>query len=185
MDSNLQAIFAAHAGEIKQLTEKAEQNDALAQYELGYCYCFGEDVEPSYEEAVKWFRRAAEADVPQAMYHLGECYFYGHGVEKDVDEARHWYKLASVYDCMEAVDAIRFDLHYEYVGDGISCDLIAIFKKAEEGDAEAQWNVAWWYDNHPDVLNAESEAERWYRISAENGYTPSHGEDLTEAKGCL
>ena len=33
---------------------------ADAQYELGTCYEFGKGVEQSYEQAIRWYRKAAE-----------------------------------------------------------------------------------------------------------------------------
>ena len=39
---------------------EAEQGNAEAQYNLGYCYVFGEGVDQDYAEAVKWYRKAAE-----------------------------------------------------------------------------------------------------------------------------
>ena len=38
----------------------AEQGEADAQYNLGNCYAFGDGVEQSYTEAVKWYKKAAE-----------------------------------------------------------------------------------------------------------------------------
>ena len=38
----------------------AEQGYAEAEYKLGDCYKYGSGVEQSYEEAIKWYKKAAE-----------------------------------------------------------------------------------------------------------------------------
>ena len=49
----------------------------------------------SYEEAVKWFKRAAEAGHAKAQANLGLCLFYGQGVERDVKQAIGWFVKAA------------------------------------------------------------------------------------------
>ena len=54
--------------DIQELTEKAVQGNADAQYSLGRCYLEGEGVEQDYKQAVIWYTRASEQghhnDVP-------------------------------------------------------------------------------------------------------------------------
>ena len=45
---------------------EADQGDADAQYNLGVCYEKGRGVTQSYDEAVKWFRKAAEQGYSRA-----------------------------------------------------------------------------------------------------------------------
>ena len=45
---------------IYELTLKAEQGDAVAQFNLGVKYDNGQGVPQDYAEAVKWYRKAAE-----------------------------------------------------------------------------------------------------------------------------
>ncbi|MCX6909586.1 MAG: tetratricopeptide repeat protein [Verrucomicrobia bacterium] len=72
----------------------AEQNDAVAQYNLGWRYADGRGVPMDKAEAVKWYRKAAEQGHPDAQAHLGYCYYMGTGVEKDWAEAYKWEDLA-------------------------------------------------------------------------------------------
>jgi TPR repeat protein len=52
---------------IKWLKKAAEQGDAEAQYNLGFCYGNGEGVEKSFTEAVKWYKKAAEQGHEEAI----------------------------------------------------------------------------------------------------------------------
>ena len=58
------AINAYEKGDYKTavhiFTKLAKQGSAEAQFHLGVCYENGLGVKQSYEEAVKWYRKAAE-----------------------------------------------------------------------------------------------------------------------------
>lgn len=79
---------------LKELVAKAEQGDANAQDTLAARYEYGNGVEQSYEEAVKWYRKAAEQKHPDALFRLAHCYEYGNGVEQSYAEAVKLYKVA-------------------------------------------------------------------------------------------
>ena len=49
----------------------------------------------SYEEAVRWFRRAADSGNAEAMCRLGRCYYWGKGVAKSDEEAVSWFRRAA------------------------------------------------------------------------------------------
>ena len=73
---------------------KAEQGDAEAQLNLGYCYTNGIGVPLDMEEAVKWYRMSAEQGNAEAQLNLGECYANGDGVLQDKEEAVKWYRMS-------------------------------------------------------------------------------------------
>ena len=71
-----QTLFAEsvadQVAEASKLRKAAEQGDAKAQYELGWCYSTGEDgITKSDAEAVKWYRKAAEQGHAVAQFKLG------------------------------------------------------------------------------------------------------------------
>ena len=55
----------------KWLRKAAEQNVAVAQYNLGVSYENGRGVAKDEVEAVKWYRKAAEQNHAAAQYNLG------------------------------------------------------------------------------------------------------------------
>src|ERR1035437_2766104 len=92
-----QAADARHdyATELKLLQPLAEQGDALAQFNLGLMYAYGEGVPRDDAEAVRWYRKAAERGDAQAQGHLGYRYENGEGVPQDYTEAVKWYRKAA------------------------------------------------------------------------------------------
>ena len=71
---------------------KAENGNAISQFNLGYCFdkgsCSG--IPQNKEEAIKWYTKSAEQGFEKAQNNVGRCYMEGKGVEKDVEEAKAW-----------------------------------------------------------------------------------------------
>ena len=69
---------------------RAENGNAISQFNLGYCFdrgsCSG--IPQNKEEAIKWYTKSAEQGFEKAQSNLGRCYMEGKGVEKDVEEAK-------------------------------------------------------------------------------------------------
>jgi TPR repeat protein len=87
------------AGEVtvfKAYKLKAEQGDAEAQFDVGFCYFEGIGVEINKAEAVKWYRKAAEQGYADGQCWLGRSYKNGEGVTKDYVEAVKWNRKAAM-----------------------------------------------------------------------------------------
>src|ERR1019366_4690507 len=110
---------------VKWYRKAAEQNYALAQNNLGFCYDGGKGVEKNYAEAVKWYRKAAEQNHALSQYHLGFCYDGGRGVEKNYAEAVKWYRKAAEQNNAFAQNNLGFC--YEQ-GQGVPQDFIEAYK---------------------------------------------------------
>ena len=80
---------------IVQFRKAAEQNYALAQYDLGLMYANGLGVPRDYQQAVAWFRKAADQRLVAAQISLGVMYAKGQGVPKDDQQAILWYRKAA------------------------------------------------------------------------------------------
>ena len=70
------------------IRKSADQGDAAAQFNLGFCYSNGQGVPQSYEDAVKWYRKSADQGDAAAQFNLGVCYNNGRGVAQSYEEAR-------------------------------------------------------------------------------------------------
>ena len=79
---------------VKWYRKAAGQNDATAQFNLGWCYADGRGVTKGKVEAANWYRKAAEQNHGEAQACLGRCYYNGTGVTKDWAEAYKWENLA-------------------------------------------------------------------------------------------
>ena len=74
---------------------RAEEGEAIAQYNLGVMYADGRGVPQDDAEAVRWWRLAAERGLAVAQYFLGAMYANGDGVPEDDTEAVRWFRLAA------------------------------------------------------------------------------------------
>lgn len=82
--------------DIKQLTEAANQGNAHAQYQLGYCYFYGEGGVPQdYQQAVYWYQKAADQEFAPAQVKLGLCYYYGDGASLNPEQGVYWFLKAA------------------------------------------------------------------------------------------
>ncbi len=124
------------------LLKESLQGDTRAQANLGHCYHEGQGVEQSYDEAVKWYRKAAEQGEALAQDLLGDCYYEGHGVEQSYDEAVKWYRKAAEQG--DATAQADLGVCY-YKGHGVeqSYDEAVkwLRKAAEQGNDSAQNNL--------------------------------------------
>ena len=159
------------AVKVERYRKAAEQGNARAQCNLGFCYKNGQGVERSYEEAVKWFRKSAEQGDADAQCCLGVCYRFGQGVERNYEEAVKWYRKAveqgdacaqcSLGFCYEK--GIGVEQSYE--------EAVKWYRKAaEQGEADAQYCLGICYWNGQGVEQSYEEAEMWYLKAAEQGH---------------
>lgn len=80
---------------IKDLRQKAEKGDSVAQTMLGVEYMKGDLVEKDLCKAIEWWKKAAEKGYAEAEYKLGVCYHFGFGIKKSHKLARYWYEKAA------------------------------------------------------------------------------------------
>ena len=79
---------------LQQLRYRAEQGDAIAQFDMGLLYRNGENVPYDVVQAVNWFRKAAEQGNTEAQTNLAYHYAVGEGVPKDAVQSNFWYSKA-------------------------------------------------------------------------------------------
>ncbi|MEE9706500.1 SEL1-like repeat protein [Aeromonas veronii] len=155
---------------IIELIKAAEQGDAEAQFQLGFKYEKGEDVDQSDSTSVEWYRRAAEQGHSDAQLNLGWMYDKGRGVVKNENTTVGWYHKAAEQG--HVVAQYNLGLMYE-VGRGIeqshSTAVEWYRKAAEQGDADAQFCLGSMYGSGKGVAQNDKTAVEWYRKAAEQG----------------
>ena len=104
---------------LKEFNEAAEQDDVLAQLNLGQMYREGKGVPQDDAQAVSWYLKAAKRGVVVAQFILGNMYRQGEGVPQDYVKATNWYLKAA-----EQGDAsAQYNLGVMYAnGEGIPQD---------------------------------------------------------------
>lgn len=79
----------------------AENGDAEAAFDLGFCFLFGYGTEKDEREA-KTFFTYASMSIAEANYNLSVMYMHGIGVQRDYDKAFEYMHDAAVNGVIEA-----------------------------------------------------------------------------------
>ncbi len=74
--------------------QAAQAGDPEAQTNVGEIYERGLGVEPNYEAAALWYRKAAEQNYSRALFNLGTLHEQGQGVPQDRLAALNFYRKA-------------------------------------------------------------------------------------------
>ncbi|MBE6576973.1 MAG: sel1 repeat family protein [Ruminococcaceae bacterium] len=159
---------------LKKIIKLANKGKVDAQLQLGNYYFESQNIEQSYEDAVKWYRRAAEQGYAPAQLKLGGCYVNARGVEKSLEKGIEWCRRAANQEYAPA----QHELGYCYAnGQGVAqsyAEAIKWYRKAaEKGYAPAQHELGFYYDLGRVVEQSYEEAIKWYRKAAEQGYDRS------------
>ncbi len=161
----------------KKAEEEARQAalklQAEAWCQTGENYYYGKNgVQQSFEEAVKWLKKAAEQGHAGAQVMLGWCYQRGQGVEQSYTEAFKCFKKAAEQGNAKAQNCLA--RCYEK-GQGVEqsyTKAVEWYKKAaEQGDAHGQYCLARCYEKGQGVEQSYTEAVKWYKKAAEQGDT--------------
>lgn len=174
---NCEKIKTYQGADISNVTRRAKQGHADAQYKLG-TMCLGgkgtgvEDI--ATEEAVKWIRKSAEQAYAQAQFELGQYYAIGFGVVKDHKESVKWYRKAAELGHVEAQSSLG-RAYSNGVGVSSRNEKEAekwLLKAAIQGNDDAQLNLSYLYytRNFPNEKPEDfQKAVEWSRKAAEQG----------------
>ena len=86
----------------RECQDPAKQEDTYSQVNLGFLYQYGEGVEQSYSEALKWYRKAADQGNAKAQFNLGVMYAKGRGLPENYVEAHRWTSHAADFGHQQA-----------------------------------------------------------------------------------
>ena len=156
---------------------KADQGDAVAQYNLGVSYADGLGVPQDDAEAVRWLRVAADQGHAGAQFNLGVRYADGLGVPQGDAEAVRWFRVAAD----QGLALAQNNLGVMYANDkGIPQDDAEAVRwlrvAADQGHAEAQFNLGVRYADGLGVPQDDVEAVRWFRVAADQGFADAWGD---------
>lgn len=97
---------------LNEVREKAENGDAIAQYELGMSYIDGMVVDKNIEEGLKWVTLSAQQNHDCAQVSLGMFYYYGGDGTRDLNKAIYWFNRAAALGSREG--QLRLSQCYSY-----------------------------------------------------------------------
>ena len=138
---------------ITKLIIAAKSGNAKAMYKLGLYYETGNFVEADQDKAIEWYIKAIESGNMEAGTKL-------RNLEKKVIE-----KLVKNGD----IDTIiKLAEYYEEIKDYLTA-FFYYEKAAEQGNATAQFNLGYFYDEGLGVEQDYKKAKEWYEKAAEQG----------------
>jgi len=164
-----------YARAYKEWKTAADAGQAEAQFDLGVLYAQGLGVRRDLTEATKWYRKAAGQGNAEAEFALGQMYLRGWGVPRDTADAVRWFQMANSVES----DGPPTDwAPIEGYGIEKSSKQAAYWYRlaADNGHAEAQYNLAQLYAKGDGVKKDEEQAARWVSASATQGYAPAMSE---------
>lgn len=165
-------LLESHPQEgFKWLYKAAEQGNAMAQQNIGFCYEKGIGIAQNYSEAFKWTKKAAEQDLIDAQWFLGDYYKKGIGTNPNPTEAVKWYRKAADKNSPHA----QYEMFKCYIlGIGVEPNLATanewLIKAAEQGDWYARYNLAVAYYNGEGFPQDENKAVRMLQELAQEGF---------------
>ena len=165
---------------------EAEKGNAHAQFNIGRCFWWGEGVAEDKTTAVKWCLTAAEHGNAEAQARLGWCYDQGVGVAVNFAEAEKWYRKAAEQGYATAQSELAVSYFF---GNRFGLDVNEANKWLSEALKQEDVRTQWFMGVGYSLLfkeKDESEAVKWYRKAAEQGYDIAQvdlAKCYTEGKG--
>lgn len=145
--------------------EAASKQSPLPLFELGRMYRDGAGTPQDYVQAFNCFKKAA-VQIPAAQGALADLYKEGLGVEKDLKKALSLYQEAAKSgDCRSQFNIGLID----FALDKYTEAAVWWTKSAEQGDMQAQCNLAHLYDVGLGVVRDENKAKQLWRQAAKKG----------------
>ncbi|CAG0124864.1 Secretory immunoglobulin A-binding protein EsiB [Rhodocyclaceae bacterium] len=174
----------------------AKQGYAKAHFNLGVMNDLGRGMNKDEEKAASHYREAAELGDAKAQYILGMMHAKGRGVPQDDKVAMLWYRKAAAQGYEEAqaivkaapapvevpavaaapvvAEAAPQPAKVEDTGPESNAEykkMVELYRKgAEEGNAEAQYNLGQMYELGYGVPQSYKVASDWYRKAGKLGY---------------
>ena len=173
----------------KWFMRAAQQGNSTGQSWLAIMYRYGLGVTKNEAEAVKWYRKAADQGSDFSQYYLAEMYENGNGVEKNMTEARRWYQKAADQGYEKAIEKLKVlsgtttgltsgktYKEYEKMADEFYdkknyTEALKYYKLSAPGNDKGVFNrLGYMYFEGLGVNVDITEAVKWFRKSAEQGY---------------
>lgn len=95
-------ISVDYSESLKWYEKLAEQDDPIAQFEVGEFYRKGLGITKNLNKAIDYFTKSANQNCEYAYMALGECYRDGEGVSKDFSKAVEYFKKAADLNLVDA-----------------------------------------------------------------------------------
>ena len=150
----------------------ANRGNVKAQLDLGKMYLEGLGVPKNSQKALQWLDRSATEGNPDAQYLLGRIYHQGtEDVGANRDLGKSWLDKASLQGSQDAIQFIHWIESIGYPLEEVWYNRVpALRKLAEDGDPEAQYQLAQHYAKGSYGVKKDAAlALQWYQKAAAGG----------------
>lgn len=150
----------------EMLSQMAEQNDAQAQWKLGYLSVNGLGGQKNIESGLAYLEKAAEKE-PTAQLVLAYLYHLGRLTElPDEQKAKYWFAKAA-----EVIPkaSIALGYIYEMIDKNYPMALLAYERVREQESVLANYNIALIYEYGKGIEPNYFKATRYFILAAESG----------------
>ena len=159
------AFAVAGTKSTRALRREWEQKQGPGLDQLLMEWFIGSHQKKDATAAERCFREKAEAGDAAAQWWLGASYQYGVGAEKNHRQALHWYRLAARQGSQPAQDMLQ-----TLSGQARERQLEQqLLEHAEQGDAQAQYEVGRRFWNGDGVDQDHKQAADWFDRAARQG----------------
>lgn len=167
------------------ISKAAQQKNMFAEAYLGQIYLGGIGTAIDDKKAVMWFTRSAKQGNVLAQVKIGMIYLSGIGVDKDIDTAIRWFTRAALKGSPVAYGYVinlakqnnllaQSNMGLIFANGAGIHEYDKAFKwfsiAAENGSAEAQYNLGIAYEKGVGTKVDFEKAKYWYKKSASLGY---------------
>ena len=148
----------------KWYMKSAEKGNSFGQGAVGACYAGGLGTGKNDDMAFEWMKRSAEQGNTEAEYGLGVFYYNGRGTKKDESEAKRWLQKAATSGHLMAQSTLK-----QLAERPLQPYSDELLKKAQSGNAVAQFNIADCYFYGKGVPADKAQSIRWLTKAADSG----------------
>jgi FOG: TPR repeat, SEL1 subfamily len=128
---SLDLMALAGIRSLRDLQERAQAGDPVAQFNMGVKYAEGIEVQQDYLEAAKWYGAAADQGDAPAQFNLGLMFYQGTGLRRDLHYAYELFSLAAGQGDTRALAGMTAVLD-EVPGD-VAAELLNTFGRGDTG----------------------------------------------------
>ena len=151
---------------IQHLNRACEKGNAEACFLLGSMYIEGKGCDKSCETAAKIWTQGAEAGNLSCAYNLSILYERGIGVAQDIHKS-----VSILRFCAEnGLEQAAKKLETMKIPTDTGVDIEDLKKRAEAGEADAQYKLGTEYIRGRNIEKDKTEATRLFALSAKTGH---------------
>ena len=152
---------------------KAKLGNARACFNIGIDHLIGSSrIEHDDDSALQWIRKSADKGYRLACAELGSMYENGRFFDVDLYLAKLYYNKGATKGsrkCKKGAARMEDTLSWEN-----NRDFLIIYNGAHRGDMYDQWSLGLSYETGTSVQKNEKEAVRWYKKTADQGYSAGY-----------